>query len=332
MAAVLVFAHAAFDTATQVSLGLWWPVVALCGLLVSAGTTLTVLAIQRERYAAVSASRLTKPLVSLGLQATLALTILPGLAGLAAGEIIGAFSATGLLYLQLRKVDVFASMPRPDRTLHRKYIFGIARKYSIFPLASLPQVFSGSVAALLTAILVASFFSAHEAGQWFMMQRVAMLPAGLVGTSMAQIYFAEAATSIRRDGSFAVVFRRVAVGQALIGLFVATILTLFGGFLFPFVLGNNWIQAGQLSVIYAPYVAVHLVLSTLAATTILSKRQTQAFLVGLGQNLVFLGALALACSLQVSVEVALSVAVWASVPYMLAVVGWYWTLSRGAAR
>jgi O-antigen/teichoic acid export membrane protein len=329
---VLAVVHPFLDAATGVSLGLWWPVAALCGLFVSASTTLTVLAIRHERYMAVSASRLTKLLVALGLQVALALTVLPGLAGLATGEIIGTICSTALLYLYLRRDGAFSKFPRIDRALHRRYIFGIAGRHSIFPRASLPQSLNGSLTALATMILVASFFSAREAGQWFMMQRVVMMPTAVIGTSMAQIYFAEAASSIRRGDGFSRVFGRVAIGQALIGLMVAATLILWGGQLFPMILGHRWEQAGVLSTIYAPYTAVHLVLSTLAATIILAKRQSQAFFVGLGQNIVFLGALALACYLNHSIELTLSAVIWASIPYMLLVIAWYWTLSRGFAQ
>lgn len=332
IALMLAFLHPVLDTATATSLGLWWPVAAICGLFASTGTTLTVLAIRYERYATVSASRLIKPIVALALQVALALTILPGLAGLAAGEIIGVISSTALLCYNLRGLDTFVELPRPDRALNRKYVLAIARKHSIFPLASLPQALSSSLTPLLTVILVATFFSASEAGQWFMMQRIALVPAGLVGASMSQIYFAEAASSIRRGHGFSAEFGRVAAGQALIGLLVAAVLILWGSSLFTMVLGVEWSQAGSLSVIYAPYVAVHLVLSTLAPTIILAKRQSQALFVGLGQNLVFVGALWFAGHNQVSIEFALMAAVWISIPYMLLVVLWYWTLSRAPSR
>jgi O-antigen/teichoic acid export membrane protein len=106
------------------------------------------------------------------------------------------------------------------------------------------------------------------------------------------------------------------------------VLFIFGSALFKFVLGSQWEHAGRLAEIYAPYVAVHLVLATLAPTTMIANRLGAAFVVSIVQNLIFLIGFWLGSVLYADAGKALALATYASIPFMTGIIVWYFWLSK----
>ena len=178
-----------------------------------------------------------------------------GVWGLVLGEVAGAVIALlplivqpwGLGKLVLQELAEFRSLiPRARILLHH---------HRELPLVNLPHVLSNAFAGWIVMAIAMRYFTATEVGNYFMMQRVVGLPAGVIGIAVSQAFFPAAVEMLHRTGRFDGLVLRVMALQGLIGLAIALTLILCGKELFQIVLGERWAVSGELAATYAPYAA-----------------------------------------------------------------------------
>jgi O-antigen/teichoic acid export membrane protein len=322
------------DQAVGLKLGWAWPAMVVTGLFVSIFTTTSVLAIRTGDLNEVSWSRLAKTLVSTVVQMGLGLVGLASSWALVTGEALAACASALLLAWVTAGAkslgDVHSWLAnRSQVAVFIRYTGVQARRHIDFVAINLPHTVFNAASGLLTTVLIASIFSPGDAGSYFMMQRIAFLPASLFGAAMSQIYFQAASEASRETSRFDGLLVRTTGLTAAIGSAVALPLLVAGPTLFRYVLGEHWRVAGTLAQLLAPYVAVHLTLSTLAPTPIVGRKLRWAFAVNVIQNLLFVGVFLCVTLWTHSISSAVAWAGGASIPFMLCVIGWYWQMSRG---
>ena len=249
--------------------------------------------------------------------------------GLIAGEVVAIAFSTTTMVINLRDSDILQFRQRIRRNGFRTGIPALLKRFRRFPLVNAPHAISSAAVGLLTVSYIALHFSTVEAGQYFLMFRVVMLPASLIGSAVAPVYFRSAADSYARDGRFEQLMWRMTAALAAVGLVVFSVLASVGEPLFVIVLGEKWRHAGALAAIFAPYVPIHLIVSSLAPTTMVANALTQALYASLGQSVVFLFGLWLGAQIYGTIGGAVALAVYLSVPYMVALALWYARLARG---
>jgi O-antigen/teichoic acid export membrane protein len=318
------------DRTIHVAIGPAWPLLGLSSMLVSIAVTLEMLAARQQLYSVTSVGRFTKIAVMLVLQGLFGLTILPNVWGLIVGEIIAIMISIVALVFGLRRSLRLGQAQGYKRRRHE--VQAVAAKYSDYPKINLPHSLINSVVAWAIMGVVVATFNVSDAGNYFMMYRVVMLPAGFLGIAIAQVYYRDAAEAMRLHGRFDRLTIKVIGMQGVIGVLFAVILGLFGEDLFRIVLGPQWSLAGRLASVFAPYVAVHLVLSTLAAVPNITNNLRWAFVLSVLQNVIYVGAFWVGTKRSGDITGAVAMVTHVSVPYMLAIVGWYVVVSRGRDR
>lgn len=327
---VLALAAAPIDRAFGSSMGLAWPAMALAGLLTSCGYTLSALALKSGQNAAVTLSRLGKVACVLIIQLTIGLFFGANVWGLVVGETVGtAFSLWPLIRAsrQTRFVPIHGQSFRKRVLLLRARV--LIRRHIDLPRVNLPHVLVNTISGWSVLGFATMFFSPAEVGQFFMMQRIVALPASVAGIAVSQAFYAAAVQTRSRTGGFAALVLQIMVLQFALGLAVAIVLALFGDALFALVLGDHWRHAGHLASLYAPYVAIHLVLMSLAPTPIVAGRLRMTFLVAIGESGLYLIAFMAGALFVGSIHGAVLAACWMSIPYMAAVLAWYIRIAGG---
>ncbi|WP_202366263.1 oligosaccharide flippase family protein [Mesorhizobium sp. L-2-11] len=327
-ALVLTLFARELDLIFNTSLGLAWPLTSIAAFFVSITTTFTMVASRRQSYGGISVSRFCKAMVAILIQAALGLTILPNAWGLIIGETFASSVGAALLLSARRwsclsdlRLNVFE--PRQRRPL-----LLVALRHQSFPKFSLPQFLINSLSGFVLIVIIVGFFSSTEAGQYFMMQRIVTIPAGIISIAVAQILYVEAHQLVQKTGRFDGAVMRVLILQMLLGAILFFVLLLFGVQMFSFVLGSQWAPSGHLAELFAPYVAVHLVLSALAPVPVIARQQRMALILSIVQNAIFVGGFFIPTWFGMSLERSVSVSVYVSMPYMISLIVLFFVVSR----
>ncbi|NER94659.1 MAG: oligosaccharide flippase family protein [Symploca sp. SIO1B1] len=122
----------------------------------------------------------------------------------------------------------------------------VASRYWRFPVLSGSSALLNSAGLQLPALLIAAFYGTQVAGWFALGQRIIGIPMALIGISVSQVYFSEAARLLRdnpeelRQFFFKTTRRLLTIGILPIG-----ILAMGGPWLFNLVFGKAWLEAGK---------------------------------------------------------------------------------------
>jgi len=313
------------DALTDTNLGGYWMVVPIAGFFVSLQTSLTFLAVRYGHFGAVSVARTVKSAAAFLIQIGLVYSIWGGVGALIAGETIGA-ALSILPVIGAYRAHDKRSIFRTRRG--RRHVLRLAAIYLDQPLWNLPHVFISQVSRWIMAMMITVLYTKADAGAYFLMFRVVMMPSTLVSGSLSQVFFRAAAEEQRETGGFASTLKTVVLPLLALGLFGTLILAMLGPQLFAVTLGEQWRPAGEMAAIFAPYMVLQMVLATVAPSYILGGRQKPMLLVASLQTAVFLFGFWLGHEFMEDIRWAIGTSVWLSVPYMAGMLLWYRRIAR----
>ena len=169
----------------------------------------------------------------------------------------------------------------------RQAMRATAGKYRDFPLLNTPHAFLGTLQDAIAVALLLALTGQAAAGFWGLALRYLKAPATLVGGAVSQALYP------RLTGAAPHAAQR-AVRQIMLLLDgVALVLMVAGPWLFHWIFGEQWRDAGELARALAPYIAAHFVAAPLAVVTMAWKAQRWAFRWALVGQLAFVVALGL---------------------------------------
>jgi len=180
--------------------------------------------------------------------------------GLLVGELVG--RCFGILSL-IRKV-----WPAVTSTLDiakLNYYWALLRRYRKYPVFVLPASIIEAAYALLPLPLISWLFGSAASGQFVLSQRLCGLPGGLIQASVADVYhshFAEIFRDNRKEAN-AILWsetRRL----AFMAVIIYVPLAVASPFLFGWVFGEEWIEAGFVVTAYSPLCMAGLVVSPMS--------------------------------------------------------------------
>ncbi|WP_045368124.1 lipopolysaccharide biosynthesis protein [Vibrio campbellii] len=234
-----------FDMGT---LAPWWPII----VLGAAGTALYELfslwATRKKQYKVIARTQISQSLfgnlakISLGL-----LSLKP--AGLLIGQFIAQSGGVGSFIKQ--SLPDFVSL-RSNITRRRSAF--ISRYYHDFPLYRLPSQILMSISLQAPTLMMAALFSKESTGQLSLAMVALNLPITLIVRAVSKAYYAEISSIGKnhidriRSITFAVQKKLFLIGLPL------TILTmLLAEHVFVIVFGSEWLKAGEMAAILAPF-------------------------------------------------------------------------------
>jgi O-antigen/teichoic acid export membrane protein len=245
---------------------LW--VLPVCVLLGGFYEVLTNWALRSRAYGDISTTKVVKSLGLVVGQVGFGLMRI-GVFGLLLGEVVG--RSCGNLRLAF---PIWRDFRREFTGLRLADLGVVARRYSRFAMISCPATVINECGFRIRPILLSVLFGPQVAGWFLLCQMTFSVPLSLLGGSVAQVYFAEAAGLVRSNP---LGLRRLLLATArrsaalAIGPLVAV--AVVSPFAFPLVFGSEWRVAGEYVALLAIGQFAALVVSPISRTLLIVERQ-----------------------------------------------------------
>lgn len=152
----------------------------------------------------------------------------------------------------------------------------LSKHYSDFPVYSGTQNLLNVISQNLPLIFLARFFGSAVVGFYALSVRVLQLPMDLVLTSLNQVLFQKISEVYNSGEETYILFKKSTVGLFVLAIIPTMIMFLFGPTIFGFVLGKEWVVAGE----YARWLVLWLAVAFINPPAILFARiyRKQGFL------------------------------------------------------
>lgn len=225
-------------------------------------------AVRKEAMGAIARTKLSQ---GIGMVVTqLGLGVLSaGPAGLLVGWAVGQASGGGTLAMLGWRQD--------RSVLKRVSMAGmrwVAVRYRRWAVLSTGSAFLNSVVLGVPVLFLSSGYGLTVAGSYALGQRIVGVPMLLVGSSMSQVYLAEAFRLAREDPlQLERLFLQTAKRLLLVGTLPILGLTLTAPWTFTVIFGSQWRDAGLYLMLLAPMLLVQFVSSQLSGTLDVLERQ-----------------------------------------------------------
>lgn len=224
---------------------------------------------RKKRFGLVTRTRVTRAFGGVGTQLGIG-AVVPSPFGLIFGHMIyGGLGILGLAKNLLREDRRYLTEVAPQR------LFVQARECRRFPIYSVPEALFNTAGIQLPVILIAALAAGPEAGFLMLAMRVMGVPMGLIGTSVAQVFLADAPKRMR-DGSLGVFTRKTMLALFKIGAPPLIAVGLVSPLLFPFLFGPEWGRAGWLVAWMTPWFVLQFVASPVSMILHVTGRQNLA--------------------------------------------------------
>jgi O-antigen/teichoic acid export membrane protein len=172
---------------------------------------------------------------------------LHGAVGLLIGDAVGRVAGSGCM---LR--DLWRDYSVRLRSVRLSRMVKVAVRYREYPLFSMWGALINLSGLALPALFLAQYYGAQYTGWFALVNRVLGVPAGLIGASIAQVYTSEAAKLSRSDPRrLKYVFVETTRRMLYLGIAPCVLFTILAPWLFQFIFGKAWREAGE----YARYLA-----------------------------------------------------------------------------
>lgn len=140
-----------------------------------------------------------------------------------------------------------------------------AVRYKQFPQYSLWSGFLNSFSLQLPVFILTSYFTGAIVGFYTMSNRILNMPMNLIGRSVAQVFYQQAAEYSRQGGEkLKNLTFKTFTNLMLVGIIPMGIIFGFGDYLFAFVFGAEWEVAGDYARILSPWILFVFVTSPLS--------------------------------------------------------------------
>lgn len=170
----------------------------------------------------------------------------------------------------------------------------LARKNIDFPLYLVPSGLLARVSNQLHIFVFANIFSPAVVGAIGLYNNAVSLPTTLVGTSVGNVFKQQAAKELNEKGECLALFRFTIMRLFFIGIIPFILLLTVSPFMFTFVFGPQWVQAGQFAQILSPIFLFGFIVSPVSSILYLRGNQKYDLISQL--TLFFLVGIAMICA------------------------------------
>lgn len=163
-----------------------------------------------------------------------------GPVGLIIGQLISQIAGVNTFMRQLLKKDKanFSLVTFKDMK-------SVARQYSNFPFFSLPASVFNTISLVLPAFMLSSTYGLEVTGWYSLAFGILVLPGSIISASISQVYYGEVSKLLREESKeLLTLFFSTIRKLALIGIPLVGIPAITAPFIFPFIFGDKWREAG----------------------------------------------------------------------------------------
>jgi len=227
---------------------MWLLSVGLFG--VGSYTTMNAWMLRRNHYKAIARTKVAQGFsrsisqIGLGLLGT-------GPLALVIGTIIGETAGIGSLTSHFLKTDKFLL-----KSIRGSSVLLVVKKYKEFILLGTWSAMLNMAASHVPVLFLSALYGAQMVGAFSFANKIIALPMTLVGASVAQVFFGEGAKYASSDPARLLSLVQKSSRRLFqLALILPALLVPFGPWLFSFVFGSAWFEAGE----YARWLSILLV-------------------------------------------------------------------------
>jgi O-antigen/teichoic acid export membrane protein len=177
---------------------------------------------------------------------------------------------------------------------HSTKLRDVARRYSDFPLYSMPAGFVYSVGQNLPFVLFGVMFSPAVVGLYAMARQLLYPPVRMVADSVRRVFFQKIAQMAGRGRSLQQAFLLATGALAVLGLPPLLIIMIFGQDLIAWFLGDRWSQAGLYAEIIAPWVFMVLLMGPSGSIFVVLREQRLFLVIQTAHTILRIGSFGIA--------------------------------------
>lgn len=128
----------------------------------------------------------------------------------------------------------------------------LAKQHRDFPCFRAPQVLLSALSQSLPVLILASFFGPAAAGFYALGKTILALPATLIGKSVGDVFYPRITAAAQQQQPLRPLLLKATAAMAGVGVAPFAVVIAFGPWLFAWVFGSEWWQAGE----YARWMSV----------------------------------------------------------------------------
>ncbi|HEU4717795.1 MAG TPA: oligosaccharide flippase family protein [Bacteroidia bacterium] len=204
-----------------------------------------------------------------------------GTIGLLYGSLLSQLSSVLFLAWVVLKHNRLKSFFHPPAVLR-----DVARRFADFPRINILQGFFDIFQVSSVVIYIGKYFGEAAAGYYGQCMRILQIPMRLIILPVSHVFFAEASEIFRNNGDLFSLVKRTAYRTALFAAPVPLVLLAVGPWLFAFVFGAQWKEAGVYAQLLAPWIFFDLIRAPLVQVSSLLGKQRQVLLVTMAGNII----------------------------------------------
>ena len=209
---------------------------------------------RKKRFALITKTRVTRSVGAVSVQLGSA-SLFSSAFGLIAGQVVyGAVGVFGLFRSIWQNDHRILCNTQMSRLINR------AKEYKRYPKLSVPEAFFNTIGNELPVIMIAAISFGAEAGYLMIAIRVMGLPMGLIGSSVAQVYLADASMHFH-SGSLSKFTMNTMIRMAQISVIPLISVGLLAPWVFVWIFGPEWERAGIIVSWLTPWFILQLIAS-----------------------------------------------------------------------
>ena len=161
--------------------------------------------------------------------------------GLLIGDSVGRVSGSSRFVR-----DLWRDYDDQLRAIQSSRMVKLATRYREYPLVSMWGALVNASGLALPSLFLVQYYGAQGTGWFALVNRVLGVPAALIGLSIAQVYASEAARLSRSDPKRLMnIFLKTTRHMLYLGLVPCVLFTILAPWLFQFIFGHGWHEAGE---------------------------------------------------------------------------------------
>lgn len=250
----------------------WLPLWVVLG---AGNTLLAAWANRHAAYRVLSFSRALPPLMAFIVMLSMYAWQGSTITGIVLGHISAALMLYITIYFGLRR----EGMPIRQSAVSWNGIVRLIKRFKQFPTYGLLMTFLDQFTASLPLLIFTSSFSPHEAACFALATNVLRLPSTVIGQGVAQVFY-EMSAKLSED---AALLRSFVINNirflSFFSLPLLVIIMAAGPFLFDWVFGSTWRDAGEYARYLVLAIAVNLVASPISMISSVIHKQRAHFII-----------------------------------------------------
>ncbi len=190
-----------------------------------------------------------------------------GATGLISGQIVSQLSANMRLIKNITKDKTLI------KSIKKPKIISLAKAYNRFPKYDLWSTLFNVSAAQIPVLLIADQFSVAIVGLYAFAFKIVSTPASLIGSSINQVFYQSSADIKDQPTAFKNMVYNTYKKLLLLAVIPFSILAFYSDYIFGFVFGKQWIEAGVYTQILSPWLLLAFIASPLSTVLLSLNRQ-----------------------------------------------------------